>query len=143
MTQKTGRPRKYEDRKAEAQVIFGRMAEGMSMRKSCKASGICAATLLIWINEEGLSKQYEEAREAMLDKWADDIMDISDEQVGSTDSGATDSGAIQRNRLRVDARKWLLSKLGPKKYGDRQVIAGDADAPLAIQEVRRVIVDQE
>ena len=30
-----------------------------------------------------------------------------------------DSTAVQRNRLRVDARKWLLSKLAPKKYGDK------------------------
>ena len=30
-----------------------------------------------------------------------------------------DSTAVQRNRLRVDTRKWLLSKLAPKKYGDK------------------------
>lgn len=30
-----------------------------------------------------------------------------------------DSTAVQRNRLRVDARKWLLSKMAPKKYGDK------------------------
>ena len=27
--------------------------------------------------------------------------------------------AIQRSRLRVDTRKWLLAKLQPKKYGER------------------------
>ena len=26
---------------------------------------------------------------------------------------------IQRSRLRVDTRKWYLSKLNPKKYGDK------------------------
>jgi len=33
----------------------------------------------------------------------------------------------------VDARKWIAAKLKPRKYGDRQIIAGDAENPLAIQ----------
>ena len=27
---------------------------------------------------------------------------------------------IQRSRLRIETRKWLATKLQPKKYGDRQ-----------------------
>ena len=30
-----------------------------------------------------------------------------------------DATAVARNRLRVDARKWLASKMAPKKYGDK------------------------
>ena len=30
----------------------------------------------------------------------------------------TDSGAVQKQRLQIDTRKWILSKLLPKKYGD-------------------------
>ena len=29
-----------------------------------------------------------------------------------------DSGAVQKQRLQIDTRKWILSKLLPKKYGD-------------------------
>ncbi len=29
---------------------------------------------------------------------------------------------VQRSRLRVDTRKWFLSKLAPKRYGDRQAV---------------------
>lgn len=50
---------------------------------------------------------------------ADEIMEISDAPVGSTQTGATDSGAVQKQRLQVDTRKWLLSKLLPKKYGEK------------------------
>ena len=32
--------------------------------------------------------------------------------------------------MRVDTRKWLLSKLLPKKYGDRVEITGDAATPV-------------
>lgn len=74
------------------------------------------------------------ARELQAEYMAEDILSIADEECtmvkadkhGSQDDdgqGNTevvfDSTAVQRNRLRVDARKWLLSKLAPKKYGDK------------------------
>jgi hypothetical protein len=37
----------------------------------------------------------------------------------------------QRNR--VDTRKWVASKLKPKKFGDRTTLAGDAEAPVVVQ----------
>jgi hypothetical protein len=37
---------------------------------------------------------------------------------------------IQRDRLRVDVRKWIASKLRPKKYGDRTTVEGDPDKPV-------------
>ncbi len=33
-------------------------------------------------------------------------------------------------RVRCDNLKWLLSKLAPKKFGERLLVAGDAEAPL-------------
>jgi hypothetical protein len=44
-----------------------------------------------------------------------------------------DPAGINRNRLRVDARKWIAAKLKPRKYGDRQILAGDKDAPVEIK----------
>jgi hypothetical protein len=31
---------------------------------------------------------------------------------------------IQRSRVRIDTRKWLLSKMLPKVYGDKSEVAG-------------------
>jgi hypothetical protein len=45
-----------------------------------------------------------------------------------------DPVGINRNRLRVDARKWIASKLKPKKYGDRQILAGDPENPLEVNQ---------
>jgi hypothetical protein len=73
------------------------------------------------------------ARELQAEYMAEDILTIADEECttvradkhGTQDDGdgktevVFDSTAVQRNRLRVDARKWLLSKLAPKKYGDK------------------------
>ena len=46
--------------------------------------------------------------------------------------------AIQRSRLRVDARKWLLSKLAPKKYGDKIETTLQGPDGGAIQVVGRI-----
>ena len=55
---------------------------------------------------------------------AEQILEISDDV--SSDYTELEDGrkvidheAIQRSRLRVDTRKWLASKLYPKRYGDR------------------------
>jgi hypothetical protein len=37
----------------------------------------------------------------------------------SKDNGFAGSVAVERSRLRIHARKWLASKLAPKKYGDK------------------------
>jgi len=74
--------------------------------------------------------RYAQAREALLEHWADEMIDIADD--GTTDyiiktgrNGheylAVDQEHIQRSRLRVDTRKWLLSKLKPETYGDRVI----------------------
>ncbi|HCE6991259.1 TPA: hypothetical protein NOV39_001187 [Pseudomonas aeruginosa] len=64
------------------------------------------------------------AREAQADTLAEEILQIADD--GSNDTYTDDEGRthvdydhISRSKLRVDARKWLASKMAPKKYGDR------------------------
>jgi hypothetical protein len=49
---------------------------------------------------------------------------------------------VQKQSLRVDTRKWLLSKMAPKKYGDKLELTGDDKSPLTIQRIERVIVKQ-
>ena len=44
--------------------------------------------------------------------------------------------------LQIDTRKWLLSKLAPKKYGDKIELSGDKDNPLMIQQIKRIVVDK-
>jgi len=79
-----------------------------------------------WLAEnDGFREQYARAREAQADTLADEILDIADD--GTNDWMAREDGSleyngdhIQRSRLRVDARKWIASKLKPKVYGERQ-----------------------
>lgn len=104
----------------KAKRVFAHMHDGMSMRKACREEGIAPSNLVFWCDEDvDLAEQYESARTALLDHWAEDIIDIADEPVGSTDNGTTDSGAVAKQRLQVDSRKWILSKLNARKYGDK------------------------
>jgi F420-dependent methylenetetrahydromethanopterin dehydrogenase len=91
-----------------------------------------ARTIRTWIAEsEEFSAQYARAKDLQADFLAEQIIEISDDDsedelfVGGDDE--TGAGAkrvannefIQRSRLRVEARKWVASKLAPKKYGDK------------------------
>ena len=40
---------------------------------------------------------------------------------------------IQRSRLRVDSRKWLASKLLPKKYGDKLDVNQSGNVTVVIR----------
>lgn len=70
------------------------------------------------------SEQYARAREAQADKLAEEALQIADDGRSDTYLDAegnerTDTEVIQRSKLRVDTRKWLASKMAPKKYGDK------------------------
>lgn len=103
-----------------AQDVIAGLLEGKSCRTSCKDVGVPLASFFRWVaNDESLADQYARAREMLIEHMAEDLLQISDEAVATTAAGATDSGAVAKQRLQVDTRKWLLSKLAPKKYGDK------------------------
>lgn len=121
-----GRPSRYTPTVGLA--VCTALAEGMSLRKVCQLPGMPAmSTFLRWLADEqhaDLREQYARAREAQADTLAEEILQIADD--GSNDTYTDDEGRthvdydhISRSKLRVDARKWLASKMAPKKYGDR------------------------
>jgi hypothetical protein len=82
------------------------------------------STVMRWLAQnEAFRDQYARARESQADHLAEEILQIADD--GSNDTYQTENGeavnhdVIARSRLRVDTRKWLASKLAPKKYGDK------------------------
>lgn len=106
-----------------ADRICERLVEGESLRKVCLSDNMPAAsTVFKWLaSTEQFAEQYARAREAQADTLADEILDIADD--GSNDYMGEDEtyngDAVQRSKLRVDARKWIAAKLKPKKYGDK------------------------
>jgi len=71
-----------------------------------------------------LNERYARAKEIYASDIFDEIIEIADE--ANADLEVNEKGqlyisgeAVQRSRLKIDARKWILSKLEPKKYGDK------------------------
>ena len=92
--------------------------------------------------DEKLAEQYARAKTKQLELMADEILQISDESTGDdlfteedTKEGRSARNVlnhefVQRSKLRVDSRKWLLSKLLPKKYGDKIDVEHSASESL-------------
>lgn len=67
-----------------------------------------------------VKEMYHEARQIQVEKMADDILEISDNADNDeTLEGKPNSAAVNRSRLMADNRKWLMSKLNHKRFGDR------------------------
>lgn len=131
-----GRPSDYSEELGT--VICHRLIQGESLREICRAEDMPAlSTVCLWLSKfEPFSEQYARAKEIQMEHKLEEIFEIADNSAG--DITVTDGKAIvnheniQRARLRVDTRKWAMSKLAPKKYGDRLVAehSGPAGAPI-------------
>lgn len=126
--------------------ICARTADCIPMRTIAADIGVDWSTLAAYINATPERiQQYARAREAMADKHADDILQIADDGKSDTyidDDGnvRTDQEVIARSRLRVDARKWLASKMAPKKYGDKLDVKTELSGSVEITEIKRAII---
>ena len=95
------------------------ISEGGSVASFCRDNreGPPRSLLYQWIwGDASLMDSYTRAREMSADTLADDCVLIADEV---KDAGQFDSARVNAARLRVDARKWVASKLKPKTYADR------------------------
>ena len=117
-----------------ADAILKRMAEGESLRSICRGKGMPTETAVrMWAvdDRDGFGSRYAHAMVTRCDYWADEILEISDDSsldtLTVTENGReverVDKENINRSRLRVDSRKWLMSKLAPGKYGDKLEVA--------------------
>jgi hypothetical protein len=148
----TDTPSAIADRASTLAEIFDRVAGGESIRAVlCKTPSPGfphVRTFWRWVAaEDEVRKAYELAICARADVFAEEIIEIADAECTEPIFDAegnprldeqgrplmvTSKSAIEHARLRIEARKWIASRLLPKKYGDRTILAGDADNPLAV-----------
>jgi hypothetical protein len=140
----TGRPSDYTPEIAERiceRLVCGKDDKPESLRSICRDDDMPdLRTVMRWLTKhEEFRQQYALAREAQQEMHQEEIKEISDNctddvqlLLGTEESGIAkiDHSAIARARLQIDTRKWLMSKMAPKKYGDKTVLANDPDNPL-------------
>ena len=126
-------------------IVCERMSAGESLTQVCSDKNIPRIPGVMRFIDADASgdrrARYVRARELMQEYWAGEIKQISDTPVEGekTEISAqfgkkvTRGDMIDHRRLQIDARKWLLSKLAPHKYGDKvdlNVGGQPAGAPL-------------
>jgi hypothetical protein len=113
-----------------AKYICQQLAEGRSLRSICQDEGMPdRSTVYDWLDGDlhGFPDQYARARTRQAETMLDEILEIADDATRDVQqieiapgvkTTSVDFEVISRSKLRVDARKWAMSKLAPKKYGD-------------------------
>ena len=150
---KTGRPSTYNP--DTAKTICELLSDGIPLREICRMEGMPAwRTVYDWMYRDdalgadgvGLSAAIARAREVGYDAMAEECLIIADTpKIGfkkTFNSGSeededsmtvVEEDMLGHRKLQIETRLKLLAKFNPKKYGDRQILAGDAEAPLEVQ----------
>ena len=92
-------------------------------------------TFMEWLEEDSeMANQYARGMAVRQELLFEEILEIADKQgedVTEVDGvPVVNHNIVQRNRLQIDARKWMLGKMNPKKYGDKTIHSGDAENPI-------------
>lgn len=125
---KIGRPSIFTQELADE--ICAELAEGKSIRTVCAPEGKPSIqTFFRWLREkESFREQYARAKEEASDALVEEMLDISDDSLPNALENITEKGAnavVQAHKLKVDTRKWIASKLKPKKYGEKLDVTSD------------------
>lgn len=109
---KMGRPTDYSPELRDE--ICKRISSGNSVHSVCRQDDMPdRSTIYRWLREKpDFKDQYERALKEREDYHFDEMLDISDKV-------EDDSIKIQKAKLMIDTRKWVLSRMNPKKYGDK------------------------
>jgi hypothetical protein len=143
-----GRPSDYNETIADMiceRMVCGKDDKPESLRSICRDEGMPPlGTVMRWLAKyPEFREQYASAREAQAEVQQEELLEISDnctddiltllgnEEEGSL--GRINHSAIARAKLQIDTRKWVMSKMSPKKYGDRlsAELSGPNGGPIA------------
>lgn len=121
------------------------LMDGASLTEVCKPKTMPSVkTVLKWVvrDREGFGESYAQAREIGLLRMEEELIEIAD----SIDLSGVDpklaNAAVQRDRLRIDTRKWVAAKQNPRRYGEssRLALEGKVEVPsLSVEEAAREV----
>lgn len=134
------------------------VVNGKSLRTVLKMDSMPdITTFYIWIEkDEEKSKQYARAIKMRADLLFDEMLDIADDS--SNDFIDQDLGDglitqkfdhehVQRSKLRVDTRKWVIERMNAKKYNDKYIEledkASDSSNKIEVTIVRKAVEEDD
>ena len=107
------------------------------LHKICEPSDMPKARIVFnWLTEdEEFLHKYTRAKDLQAEYMAQKILEISDDssddvmqvKKGKEFIDVENREFVSRSKLRVDARIWLMSKLAPKKYGNKVDVTTDGE----------------
>jgi terminase small subunit-like protein len=116
---KMGRPTKYSE--ALVDTICEQIAMGRSLVNICAELDLSYSQVMVWLQKyPDFTDKYARAKEAQADWYADEIISV-------IDGAKSDRNEIERAKVKIEALKWVASKLKPKKYGDKLDLTSNGD----------------
>lgn len=129
--------------------VCQRIEQGEPLRRILRSdtSPMSASLFYEVVKDQTKSERYARAREIYSDIVFEEMLEIADcedNDIIETEEGQrVNHDVIQRDRLRVDTRKWMLSKLQPKKYGDRLEVDQKTEATITWKEEKTYEADDK
>lgn len=104
-----------------------------NFNKICKTVGISSHGFYEYVNSsEEHELKYAQARARQLEHLSDQIQELDQQCIDLTLDKSIDpkskNAMVQAYRLKIDNLKWLLSKLMPKKYGDKIDVTSNGES---------------
>lgn len=127
-----GRPSEYSKEIAD-RICAEISTSSKSLKTICSSDDMpSAVTVFRWLREnEEFCNQYTRAKQEQADYLVEEMLEIADDSINDTIH--TEKGDFEdrewtgRSKLRVETRKWIASKLKPKKYGDKLEHSGTVE----------------
>lgn len=134
-----GRPSSYSDALADA--ICGWLKQGYTLRQIEALPNMPAkSTIIRWLGEHDyFQDQYARAREVHAMVMEDELLELAENSSNDWLAREGKGGAVElevnrelleRTRLRIDTRKWLMGKMAPKRYGKSLALTGKDGGPV-------------
>lgn len=123
-----GRPSDYT--KEIANYICELIADGKSLRSIARREDMPAmSTIFAWLRDiTEFSEQYEKACQDRVEAQYEDLNEINDEAIQYAKTSDTNVQAVMTAyKLKADNMKWSMSKMKPKKYGDKLDVVSDGE----------------
>lgn len=131
-----------------ADTLCELLEDGKSLRAACLLLDLKPSTVLYWTKSNpAFFEQYARARDVGYRLLADELIAIADTPLLGVETKVKEDGSrettegdmLGHRKLQIDTRKWMLSKMLPKVYGDKLEL--DHSGEVKFTSITRTIVD--